>query len=75
MIKTLLEYLPVYGEIDITARRLKHGLLITISNINDTVYESFTTHDSNEYIRLTLFEMLDRLGYTPREIKAVDDFI
>lgn len=73
MITTLLKYMQPFTDIDINFRRTKHGLLISMWNHRETVREMIRETDSEEYIKLVLFDMLDYLGYTPDEVNAVDD--
>lgn len=73
MIETLLKYLDTYDEIQVFFKRTKHGLLITMSNNRETVREMIRETDSDEYIRLVLFDMLDYLGYTPDMVNIVND--
>lgn len=75
MIETLIECLKPYEEVKVTFRRTKRGLLVSMFSLCDCVGEVFHDTDSHEYIRLTLFDMLDYLGYTPPRVDAVDDFV
>lgn len=75
MIETLIECLKPYEEVKVTFRRTKRGLLVSMFSPCDCVGEVFHDTDSHEYIRLTLFDMLDYLGYTPPNVNAVDDFV
>ena len=75
MIEILIECLELYQEVKVIFRRTRQGLLVTIFSIDDCKAEIFKEGDSKEYIQLTLFDMLDSLGYTPKSIKAVRDII
>lgn len=75
MIETLIECLKLYEEVKVTFRRTKRGLLVSMFSPCDCVGEVFNDTDSHEYIRLTLFDMLDYLGYNPPRVDAVDDFV
>lgn len=75
MIETLIECLQPYQELKVTFRRTKRGILVSMFSLSDCVGEVFHETDSKEYIRLTLFDMLDYLGYTPPRVDAVDDFV
>lgn len=75
MIESLIQCLQPYQEVNLTVRRLRSGVLITLSDKLHTVSEIIKDTDSREYIRLTIFDMLDDLGYTPPEVKACDDIL
>ena len=55
MIKTLLEVLEPYTNVEINFHRTKHGMVITMWNKVDTVREVIKDTDSEEYITLLLF--------------------
>jgi hypothetical protein len=50
-------------------------MVITMWNKVDTVREVIRDTDSEEYITLLLFDMLDYLGYTPARVDDVKDII
>lgn len=75
MIESLIQCLQPYQEVNLTVRRLRSGVLIILSDKLHTVSEIIKDTDSREYIRLTIFDMLDDLGYTPPEVKACDDIL
>lgn len=75
MIETLLECLKPYEDLKVTFRRTKRGILVSMFSCEDCVGEEFRESDNTEYIRLTLFDMLDYLGYTPPRVNALDDFV
>lgn len=75
MIETLIECLKPYEELKVTYRRTKRGILVSMFSPLDCVGEVFYDTDSPEYIRLTLFDMLDYLGYTPPRVNALDDSV
>lgn len=75
MIKTLLDVLEPYTNVEINFHRTKHGMVITMWNKVDTVREVIRDTDSEEYITLLLFDMLDYLGYTPARVNDVKDII
>lgn len=75
MIESLIQCLQPYQEVNLTVKRLRSGVLITLSDKLHTVSVIIKDTDSREYIRLTIFDMLDDLGYTPPEVKACDDIL
>ena len=75
MIESLMQCLEPYQEVNMSVRRLRSGVLITLCDKLHVVSEIIKDTDSREYIRLTIFDMLDDLGYTPPEVKACDDIL
>lgn len=75
MIKTLLEVLEPYANVEVNFHRTKHGMVITMWNKVDTVREVIRDTDCEEYITLLIFDMLDYLGYTPACVNDVKDII
>jgi len=73
MIETLINCLQPYQEVKVVFRRCKSGLLVSMFSPTNCVAEVFRETDAVEYIRLTLFDMLDYLGYTPSNCGATAD--